>query len=106
MTGANTYAGPTTINGASSQGGLVVAHLANGGATSDISASTSDAANLLIRTGATFRYIGPGAVTDRLFTIGNATIDASGSGALVFNNPGTMGTSGGNRTLTLTGEHR
>ena len=107
LAGLNSYAGATTIGGIPALGGLIVSELANGGLPSNIGASTAEAANLAIQNNATLRYIGPGAVTDRLFTIGNATIDASGSGALVFNNPGTMGTSGGNRTLTLTGcEHR
>ena len=103
LTALNTYTGPTTIN--SAQGGLVVTDLANGGLPSNIGASTSDAANLHIRTNGTLRYIGPGVTTDRLFTIGNANIDASGTGPLVFSNSGTMGTSGGNRTLTLTGTY-
>ena len=101
LTALNTYTGPTTIN--SAQGGLVVTELANGGVPSNIGASTSDAANLHIRTNGALRYIGPGVTTDRLFTIGNATLDASGAGPLVFADSGTMGTSGGNRTLTLTG---
>jgi autotransporter-associated beta strand protein len=105
LTGLNSYSGPTTINGASSQGGLVVDNLANGGLASDLGAATADAANLHIRTNGTLRYVGPAAVTDRLFTIGNARIDASGAGPVAFTNSGALGTSGGNRTLTLLGSN-
>ena len=101
FTASNTYTGSTTING--SRTVLIVDNLANGGQPSDIGASTSDAANLHIRTDATLRYVGPGATTDRLFTIGNARIDASGDGPIVFSNTGAIGTSGGTRTLTLLG---
>ena len=105
LAGLNSYSGPTTINGAASLGGLVVDNLANGGLASDIGAATADAANLHIRTNGTLRYVGPAAVTDRLFTIGNARIDASGAGPIAFANNGAIGTSGGNRTLTLLGSN-
>jgi autotransporter-associated beta strand protein len=105
LAGLNSYTGPTTINGAASQGGLVVDNLANGGLPSDIGASSPDAANLHIRTNGTLRYVGPAAVTDRLFTIGNARIDASGAGPIAFTGSGPIGTSGGNRTLTLLGSN-
>ncbi len=95
----NTYTGSTTIN----SGILVIDDLANGGVASSIGQSTSDAANLHIRTNGTLRYVGPGVTTDRLFRIGNARIEANGAGPLVFANTGAIGTSGGNRTLTLQG---
>jgi autotransporter-associated beta strand protein len=105
LTGDNTYVGPTTINGSSTAGGLVIDNLADGGVSSNIGASAADAANLHIRTNGTLRYVGAGAATDRLFTIGNARIDSSGSGPLVFTNTGAIATSGGNRTLLLLGNN-
>jgi autotransporter-associated beta strand protein len=71
---------------------LVVDKLANSGQASSIGAASSDAANLLIQ-GSTLKYIGSGDTTDRLFTVGTggATINASGSGPLVFSNAGALG---------------
>ncbi|MEX2141336.1 MAG: autotransporter-associated beta strand repeat-containing protein [Pirellulales bacterium] len=103
LTAVNTYTGPTTINGSSSTGGLLVDNLQNGGLPSDIGGSTAEALNLHIRTNGTLHYVGSGVTTDRLFTIGNARIEASGTGPLVFANTGAIATSGGNRTLTLLG---
>lgn len=101
--GANTYTGPTTIAG----GTLNVASLANGGNPSDLGAASSDAANLVLN-GGTLGYTGPGASSDRLFTLGTSggTIDASGSGALRLVNNGSIGLSGaGQRVLTLAGSN-
>jgi fibronectin-binding autotransporter adhesin len=99
---ANTYTGATTIG----EGVLSVGTVADGGTASSIGQSSNAASNLVID-GGTLRYIGAGANTDRLFTVGasGATIDASGSGALNFTNPGALalGGSGLARTLTLTG---
>jgi fibronectin-binding autotransporter adhesin len=66
--------------------------LANGGAPSSIGSSPNAASNLYIQ-GSTLKYVGPAVSTDRLFTIGTggATIDASGSGAINFNNSGALG---------------
>jgi autotransporter-associated beta strand protein len=71
---------------------LVVDKLSNGGAPSSIGSASSDAANLFIH-GSTLKYVGPGDATNRLFTIGTggATIDASGTGAVVFSNTGALG---------------
>lgn len=99
--GANTYTGITTISG----GALSVGVLANGGSPSDIGQSGSGAANLVLN-GGRLQYTGSGASIDRLFTLGTSggTIDDSGTGALVFNNPGALGYNGnGPRTLTLAG---
>lgn len=99
--GANTYTGPTVISG----GILSVGSLANGGASSDIGAAGADAANLVLN-GGTLSYTGAGATVDRLFTLGTSggVLDASGSGALHFANPGAIGLSGsGQRVLTLAG---
>ncbi len=71
---------------------LVVNKLANGGTASSIGSAASDAANLLIQ-GSTLKYVGAGDNTNRLFTIGTggATIDSSGTGAVVFSNTGALG---------------
>lgn len=71
---------------------LIVDKLSNGGAASSIGSASSDAANLFIH-GSTLKYVGTGDTTDRLFTIGTggATIDSSGTGAVVFSNAGALG---------------
>ena len=99
--GANTNTGTMAING----GTVSVSTLANGGSASDLGASANSAGNLTIN-GATLQYTGAATGSDRLFTIGTsgATLDASGSGALNFNNTGSAGLNGsGARILTLTG---
>lgn len=104
LTGANDYTGVTRISG----GVLAVDNIANGAAASAIGASPSNGANLLFDTG-TLRYTGSGHTTDRGFSInaaGIATIESSGSGALVFNGAGgPLGFNGatGVRTLVLDG---
>ncbi|WP_395753761.1 autotransporter-associated beta strand repeat-containing protein [Prosthecobacter sp.] len=109
LSDTNTYTGVTTILGG---GGVVkVSNIGNGGVASGIGASSSAAGNLLITNLSTLRYTGAGASTDRLFSIPNgtanpvATIDASGTGALVFTNTGSMGfaSTTGVRTLVLSG---
>ena len=104
LTGTNLYTGPTIVK----IGTLSVSKLANGGVGSNIGASSSDAANLVITWGGTFQYTGAAVSSDRLFSIGmpfGGTIDSSGSGPLNLTNTGTMGFAGtmGSRTLTLTG---
>jgi autotransporter-associated beta strand protein len=111
VTANNNYSGVTRIQGrtmltnqdaAASNGGavsvgqyngttLTVTSLANGGVASGIGASTNAGSNLHLQ-GGTLRYEGAATSTDRLFTIGTrgATLDASGSGALVFNNTGAL----------------
>jgi fibronectin-binding autotransporter adhesin len=102
LLGANSYTASTTINA----GTLTVNTLANGGVNSSIGASSNVATNLVLN-GGTLQYTGPGATTDRLFSVGTSggTIDASGTGAVAFTNTGAMGFNGqtGARTLTLTG---
>ncbi len=95
LLGDNTYTGPTSIlkkPSSSDAPTLVVDDLANGGAASSIGSATSDPANLFIQ-GSTLKYVGTGDSTDRLFTIGTAgaTINSSGTGAMVFSNTGMLG---------------
>jgi autotransporter-associated beta strand protein len=102
LTGSNTYTGGTVV----STGVLIIATLANGGVASNIGASSNIASSLLLN-GGTLRYTGAAVSTDRLFSVTTAggTLDASGTGAVVFSNTGSMGFNGqsGARTLTLTG---
>ncbi len=88
-------------------GTLSVAKMANGGAPSSIGASSNAATSLAISNNSTLRYTGSGDSTDRLFGIGatGGKIDASGTGALVFTNTGSIGNGGANvaRTFTLQG---
>ncbi len=101
MNVTNTYTGATSLLG----GTLIVTSLANGGANSNIGASSNAAANLVLN-GGTLQYTGTGATTDRLFTLGasGGTIDSSGTGILNFSNAGALAYTGsGPRTLTLTG---
>ena len=71
---------------------LTATHLANGGSASSIGSSSNAAENLVVH-GATLKYVGAATSTDRLFTVGTAggTIDASGSGALVFTSTAALG---------------
>ena len=83
---ANTYTGLTSVGGI-----LSVSSLVNGGTASSIGASTNAATNLILNRG-TLLYTGGTTATDRLFTVGNggASLDSSGSGALVFSNTGNI----------------
>ncbi len=99
---ANSYSGPTTING----GVLSVSTINSSGANSGIGSST-DTANQLIIDGGTLRFTGSvPSTTARLFTVGanGATIEASGSALLTFSSTGQIVTvSGSSPTLTLSG---
>jgi autotransporter-associated beta strand protein len=119
LNAANTFTGPLTW----SAGTLQVTKLADGGVASTIGAASSDAANLTLGIGTTFKWVGDGVLgtndsTDRLFTLGalagapgGLTIDASPTGdttkAVRFTNPGVLGLPVGDdtyvRTLTFTG---
>jgi autotransporter-associated beta strand protein len=101
---ASTYTGATIITG----GTLKVTALADAGMASSIGSAGDAAANLVIN-GGILNYTGAGSSSNRLFSIGSAggTIDASGSGAVVFSGVDAMGFNGqaGARTLTLTGNN-
>ena len=115
---ANTYSGSTTIGSAAAPANytfstlstLNVAHLANGGQTSSIGQSSSDASNLNFNPGtggaANFNYVGTGDSTDRLFTVSSGTlinINSSGSGPLSFTNSGATVFSGTQPTVLSLG---
>jgi autotransporter-associated beta strand protein len=95
------YKGSTTISGGILQASL----LANGGTDSHIGQSSSAAANLVLN-GGTLKYTGALVSCDRLFSLGinGGTLDASGSGAVTFANPGAIGfVDSGAHSLTLAG---
>ncbi len=107
LTGANTYTGATTVTA----GTLAFSNAGNGGVASSLGKSSNVAANLLLANATTLQYTGGAATTDRLFTINGtaaghaATLDASGAGAISFNNTGSIayGTTAQTRTLNLAG---
>lgn len=96
------YSGATIING----GVLDVMCLTDGGLASSIGASGAGAGSLILN-GGTLRYVGAAGSTNRQFTIGagGATLDASGTGAIVFAGtaPLTFSAANSAQTLTLTG---
>lgn len=64
---SNSYTGATIVG----EGTLSVASISNGGAASSIGASSADSSNLVIQ-GATLRYTGGTATSDRGFTLGRS----------------------------------
>ena len=101
LSGSNFNLGITTIN----SGILSVNTLANGGVNCAVGASANGPANLVIN-GGILQYTGSGSTTNRRFTIGSSgsSIDASGTGTVIFSATGAITISGaGTRTFTLTG---
>lgn len=112
LSASNSYTGGTAIYG----GVLSIGSIANGGAASDIGASSADSANLQIG-GGTLRYTGGNATTDRGFTVvnGGATIEnasnltfggqvlSNGAGSFTKNGAGTLAITNTAGTNTLTG---
>ena len=103
LNGTNTYTGVTRI----SAGTLQATTIVNGGSNCSIGAATNVATNLILN-GGTLQYTGATVSTNRLFSLqASSTLDASGTGAVNFNNTGTMGfsSSTADKTLTLTGSN-
>ena len=99
LTGSNTYTGPTNFGA----GSMTVASIGNGGVTGPLGAASNAAPNLVL-TGGALRYTGGGESTDRLFSItaNGGTLDASGSGPLVFaNTAAAVSSDAGSRSGTL-----
>lgn len=108
LAGLNTYTGVTNVNA----GILAVSKLADGGQPSGIGQSASTGTNLLLGNGGTLRYTGSGDSTNREFRFnGNVatgfttTLDASGSGPVLFTSSATPSNSNAAqpRTLVLAG---
>ncbi|MEI6073774.1 MAG: autotransporter-associated beta strand repeat-containing protein, partial [Verrucomicrobiae bacterium] len=104
LSGANTYAGATTI----SAGTLSVGTIGNGGVAGNLGQATNAAANIVFD-GGTLLYTGASSVSDRAFTINagkTATINTTNN--LTLAGPTGAATTGtltkiGVGTLTLTG---
>ena len=109
LSGLNTYTGVTTISGGTLEidnfGGTQGNTGGIGARASSIGQATNVSSKLIVN-GGTLKYTGAGETTDKKIKLGTtATIDASGSGALVFSSsPGESFVTGTtNSTLTLTG---
>jgi autotransporter-associated beta strand protein len=109
LTGNNTFDGKTGI----SSGVLSISSISSvGGGASSVGNATSAATGRLdigsTTTTGTLLYTGSGHSTDRVVNLagasGGGTLDASGSGALVFTS-GFTATVAGAKTLTLTGNN-
>lgn len=106
VSGNKSYTGKTAIQ----NGTLSVNSLKNAGTSSSLGAATGGNATIDIGlttlSAGTLRYTGAGDTTDRVINLAGqtqgATIDASGSGALVFTSSFTA-TGAGIKTLTLQG---
>jgi autotransporter-associated beta strand protein len=111
LTGLNTYTGTTYITGGTLEinnfGGTQGSAGGVGANPSSLGSASNISSKLRINN-ATLRYIGSGETTDKKIQLGStATIDASGSGALVFSSsPGESWMTGTtDSVLTLTGSN-
>ena len=107
LSGLSTNTGVTTING----GTISVSSIGNGGVAGNLGAATNGSGNIVIN-GGILKYTGAGESTDRKIKSGTAvTVDASGTGALVFTSDpystatkvGSFVTTDTNSVWTLTG---
>jgi len=105
FTGANTYSGQTIVR----EGTLSAATIGNGGTVGNLGQAPANSAYLVLTGNAvgntgTLAYSGAGESTDRLFTMqgSGGTIDASGSGALVLANTGTISQGAGTVAFSST----
>ena len=103
LSAVNTYTGSTTI----SQGILSINSVADSGTNSAIGAGSVINFGSGVQTGTLF-YSGTAASTNRTINLaststGGATIDASGTGALIFTGAVTNAATSGTKTLTLNG---
>ena len=104
LVAANNYTGATTIT----RGTLVANRLSHGGLASSIGASSSAAANLVFN-GGTLRYDGPGASSDRSFTVdlGGGAINSNyHTGGLTISPASIAMTEGGDRGFSLLATNR
>jgi fibronectin-binding autotransporter adhesin len=93
LAGSNTYSGQTIVR----EGTLSVSSIGNGGTVGNLGQAPSSATYLVLSGNAvgntgSLKYTGGGETTDRLLTLqgSGGTIDASGTGALVFSNTGAL----------------
>jgi autotransporter-associated beta strand protein len=101
LSGNSSYARPIVIQ----EGAIAVSSLSNAGSNSPLGTGTSAA--MLVLDGGKLTYTGSSiGTTDRLFTVtaNGGTIEAAGTGKLVFSSTGSVVQSGaGDRTFTLMG---
>jgi autotransporter-associated beta strand protein len=122
LDGANTYAGQTVLRSGPNGGGITVSvggnpanlafNMVSGGSAASNLGHPTTAANGTIAMGdastCTLIYTGAGETTDRIInlagTTGGATLQADGTGALVFTSAFTA-SGAGSKTLTLQGSN-
>ena len=101
MNGTNQWAGNTCFT-AINAGTLAVKWLLNGGINDGLGGAPAGAQYFGLHGVSTFKYIGPGSTNDHLFNItGTNTLDASGTGPLVFTNLGLISPAVPSRSFTI-----